>query len=58
MLKVMLIRNGSLFDSESLAELAEEAKRIGWLILVEIVTDKDADIIVEDGMVKKKRGSK
>ena len=51
MLQVMLIRNGSLFDKNALAELAAEAKRVGWLILLELVGDQ-GDIVLEDGMIK------
>jgi len=51
-LKCMLIRNASLFDKNAMAELAEEAKRLDWLVLAEVVGE-DGDIVIEDGMVKK-----
>jgi len=51
MLHVMLIKNASLFDKDAMAELAAEAKRVGWLVLAEVVGE-DGDIVIEDGMVK------
>jgi len=50
-LQVMLLKNASLFDKDAMAELAAEAKRVGWLVLAEVVGE-DGDIVLEDGMVK------
>lgn len=52
-LKVLLIRDGSLLDDESLAlvaRMAEEAKAQVWIERVEV--DKTVSVIIEDGHVK------
>ena len=55
-LQCMLIKNGSLFDANALAELAAEAERVGWTVLVEIVGE-DGDIVIEDGAIKENDGT-
>lgn len=50
-LQFMLVKNGSFFDKDSLEELAAEAERVGWQMLVEIVGN-DGDIVIDDGKVK------
>lgn len=52
-IRVMLIRDGSLLDSESLAAIAEMARVNGTQIWIERVSDGDGvGIVIEDGEVK------
>lgn len=51
--KVMLVRDGSLLDDESMRLLAELAEETGSQLWVERVGDGDASaIVIEDGMVR------
>ncbi len=50
-LQFMIIKDGSKFDKYSLEELAAEAERVDWQVLVEIVGE-DGDIVIDDGKVK------
>lgn len=51
--KVMLVRDGSLLDEESMRLLAELAEETGSQLWVERVGDGDASaIVIEDGMVR------
>ncbi len=51
-LKVMLVREGSLLDQDSLAMLEELADKTGSQIWIERVSDKDPGaVIIEDGSV-------
>jgi len=51
-LKVILIRDGSLLDSESMATIGRMADESGAQIWIETVSDGDArGVVIEDGMV-------
>lgn len=51
-LRVMLIRDGSLLDEESVALIAEYAAEHGAQVFMECVGDReDATVIIEDGQV-------
>jgi DNA repair exonuclease SbcCD ATPase subunit len=53
--KVILIRDGSLMDDESMALVGEMAEKNGAQIWIEIVNSKDpAAIVIEDGEVQTK----
>ncbi len=57
-LKVLLIRDGSLLDADNLAliaKMAEEAEAQVWL--ERVGEGKEASVIIEDGMVKAKKGA-
>ena len=55
-LKVMYIRNGSLLDDESLAEIAHMAEQYNGQIWVECVGDgPEVGIVLEDGCVAEDR---
>lgn len=47
-LRIMLVREGSLLDRNSLKKLAEMAEAHGWLVLVEVVGE-DGDVVMTDG---------
>lgn len=52
-LRLMLVRDGSLLDDSSMAELARMAEEADALVLVERVGDKDPGaVIIEDGRVR------
>lgn len=54
-IKVLLIRDGSLLNSKSLALVAEMAKNAGAQVWIEKVTDGDGkgcSVVIEDGAVK------
>lgn len=53
-LRILMIRDGSLLDADSLAQVAAMAKDGDYQIWLEIVTDKpeEASVFIEDGMVK------
>jgi hypothetical protein len=52
-LKVLLIRDGSLLDEESMKALAEQAAAADAQVWLERVGDKDkCAVIIEDGAVK------
>lgn len=56
---VMLIRDGSLLDRDSLALLAEQAEKTGSQIFLEVVgDDKSIGIIIEDGQILNPNGDK
>lgn len=52
-LRIMLVREGSLLDKNSLKKLAEMADKYGWTCLIEVVGE-DGDIVVSDGTVTQK----
>jgi len=53
-MKVMLIRDGSLLDDDSMAMIAEIAVKHGAQVWVEVVrTDDSVSVIIEDGEVAK-----
>lgn len=52
-LKVLVIKNGSLFDEKSLAAMCEAAAEVDGQLIIECVGDrKDACVVIEDGLVK------
>jgi len=52
-LKVLIIRNASLLDDQSMAALEDVATREGALVLAEIVgKDEGCHVIIEDGEIK------
>jgi DNA repair exonuclease SbcCD ATPase subunit len=56
-LKILLIRDGSLLDSDSLAAVSKMAEEAGGQCWIETVTDGDdgggrATVVIEDGAVK------
>ncbi len=54
-LKVLLVRDGSLLDANSLKLLAELAEDAGAQVWLEMVGDRDdATVVIEDGMVAPK----
>jgi len=53
-LKILLIRDGSLLDSDNLKMIAEMAEKEGGQLWVERVGEgKECQVIIEDGKVKK-----
>ncbi len=57
-LKVLLIRDGSLLDSGSLATLAQMADESGCQVWIERVGDgEEVSVLIEDGMVVERDGS-
>jgi energy-coupling factor transporter ATP-binding protein EcfA2 len=50
-LRILLIRDGSLLDEDSLRELSEMADREGAQLWIERVEDGGATVIIEDGSV-------
>lgn len=56
-LLLLLIRDGSLLDSESLAMVADMAEKADAQIIIERVGEgSECSVIIEDGMLKKKEG--
>ncbi len=57
-LRVLLIRDGSLLDKESLKLLREIVKSNDYQVWIEMVReDKGCSVVIEDGMVKGKDGA-
>lgn len=51
-LRVLLVREGSLLDDDSMAALNEDAKQHGFVVLVERVGDGDSyGVVIEDGEI-------
>jgi hypothetical protein len=54
--RVVLIRDGSLLDENSMAAIAEMAKQYDASVWIERVGDgKEVSIVIEDGHVKEDR---
>ena len=52
-LKVMLIRDGSLLDDNSMKLLVEEADKSGAQIWIEVVGNRaDCSVVIEDGEIQ------
>jgi hypothetical protein len=57
-LRVLLLRDASLLDRDSLALLADMAKAAGAQVWLERVEDDSATaVVIEDGMVKEAAGA-
>ena len=56
-LKVLFIRDGSLLDEDSLADVARMAEQYGGQVWVEAVRDDETcTVVIEDGMVASRKG--
>lgn len=51
-LRVILIRDGSLLDEESMKLLAETAEKEDAQVWIEVVQSKDVSVVIEDGGVR------
>ncbi len=51
-MKVMLIRDGSLLDEDSLRLVEESAKAAGAQVWIERVSSTGCTVVIEDGQVK------
>ena len=51
-LPVILIRDGSLLDEDSMKALCDAAKEFDLQVWIEVVTDKGVSVVLEDGEIK------